>query len=416
MIGEILLYIAIFFGLYTSIYFLFTLFESGNKVYYGESENYPVVTICIPCFNEEKTVQKTLASLIRLDYHKDNLEIIVVDDGSSDKTYKRAMQFAKRHPQHDIKIFQKENGGKHTALNLAIEKSRGEFFGALDADSFVDKLALRRIMKFFEDETVTAVTPSMKIYKPKGFLQRIQSIEYLIGIFLRKVFAELGSINVTPGPFSIYRKSFFEKHGTYVSAHNTEDIEMALRIQRHHGVIENSSNAFVYTVGPSNFTTLYKQRIRWYYGFLKNIFDYKDLFGRRHGNLGMFILPSSLFSVFLLISIVFYQLILLSDRWFQQYLSFRAIGWDFSQVQWFNFDLFFMNTNATIILGLFSLLFAIGILYIAKEISEERSPILLSYIFFVAGYWILYAYWWIASIIRVIRGKKVSWGHKSENE
>jgi cellulose synthase/poly-beta-1,6-N-acetylglucosamine synthase-like glycosyltransferase len=270
-------------------------------------------------------------------------------------------------------------------------------------------------MRFFEDKEVTAVTPSMKIYKPKGVLQRIQSIEYLIGIFLRKAFAELGSINVTPGPFSIYRMTFFKKHGKYVPAHNTEDIEMALRIQRHHGIIENSSDAFVYTVGPKTFKTLYKQRIRWYYGFLKNIADYKDLFGRKHGNLGMIVLPSSLFSILLLIAILSYQLINLVNAWFQKYLNFKAVNWNLTELQWFNFEPFFINTDATIILGLLSFLLAISIVYIAKEISDERGPLLISYIFFLIGYWILYAFWWLAAIIRVIRGKEVSWGHKSED-
>lgn len=411
--GELLIYIATFFGLYTTIYFLLTVFETPDRIKYGESTWYPVVSVCIPCFNEENTVEKTLRSLTHLDYKRDKLEIIVVDDGSTDKTFTIAKQFADAHRNFDIKVLYKKNGGKHTALNLAIEKSRGEFFGALDADSFVDRYALRRIVRFFEDKAVSAVTPSMKIYKPSGFLQRIQAIEYLIGIFLRKAFAELGSINVTPGPFSMYRKSMFDKLGTYHSAHNTEDIEMALRIQRHHGIIENASDAFVYTIGPKKFKMLYNQRVRWYYGFLRNIFDYKDLFSKRHGNLGLFILPSSLFSVLLLISLLTYQLILLINNWIQRYLNLKAVNFNLGEMQWFNFELFFINTDATVILGIFTFLLAISIIYIAKEISDERNPLVLSYVFFLAGYWLLYAFWWIVAISKVIRNKEVTWGHKS---
>lgn len=414
--GEILIYITTFFGLFTAIYFLYTIIEVRKNLRKGEINTYPPVTICVPCYNEQNTIVKTLRSLSHLDYDKKQLEIFVVDDGSKDQTYKRAVDFAKKHPRINIKIHKKENGGKYTALNYALKHCKGEFFGALDADSFVHPKAMRRILKFFENKPeVQAVTPSMKVYNPKGFLQRIQAIEYLIGIFLRKVFAEIGSIHVTPGPLSMYRVSFFKKHGIYHEAHHTEDIEMALRIQRNGGVIENAIDAYVYTVAPNNFKVLYTQRLRWYYGFIKNVMDYKDLFGRRHGNLGLFILPASFISVFLVIIFFFYFLYQQIDLWITRYLNLLAIHFDFAKLNWFKWDWFFINTSTGAVLGIIALITGILMIIVAKKMAKEKKPIALSYILFMATYWILFAFWWLISIITALTKKnRKSWGHKTD--
>ena len=86
-------------------------------------------------------------------------------------------------------MLKKKNGGKFTALNLAIQRTKATYIGALDADSIVDPRALKRMLPYFEEKRVVAVTPSMKIHEPSNWLQKVQFIEYLLGIFLRKVFS-----------------------------------------------------------------------------------------------------------------------------------------------------------------------------------------------------------------------------------
>ena len=412
--GEGLIYCITFFGLYTSIYFLMTIFEKRNVLRKGSAKIHPKVTICVPCYNEENTVVKTLKSLIRLDYEKNKLEIIVVDDGSTDSTYAKANKFAKLHLEADIKVYKKKNGGKYTALNFAIKIANGEFFGGLDADSFVDKNALKKIIKFFEDKNVTAVTPSMLVANPTGLLQRIQYIEYLMGVFLRKVFAEMGSIHVTPGPFSIYRMSFFKKYGGFKKAHHTEDQELAMRAQRYDKIIENAVDAYVYTIAPKDFKTLYKQRIRWYRGFIKNVIDYRDLFSAKHGNLGVFILPSSFISVMFVIFFMVYFIVDNLGKLMDQYLALRSINFDLWQVlQNMKVDMFFFNTSGIGVLGGISLISAILVIYVSKRLAKEKKPITISYILFVSFYWILFGFWWFVSILSAIFTKKTTWGHKS---
>ena len=138
---------------------------------------------------------------------------------------------------------------------------------------------MREIVPYFDDQKVTAVTPSVQIYNPDNIIRKIQATEYMIGEFTRKVFSRLNGLYVTPGPFSIYRHKIFKEVGGFAHAYNTEDMEMALRLQSRRMKIENSHTAFVYTVSPATPKALYKQRVRWVSGFLKNaFFDYRFMF------------------------------------------------------------------------------------------------------------------------------------------
>ncbi len=412
-IGDILIYIVAFVSIYTTAYFFLTLLEHRRDIKKEPKlKKYPSVTIIIPAYNEEMTLAKTTDSVLNLDYPKDKLKIIIVDDGSTDKTPKIGREYAKK---PNVTFLTKENGGKHTALNLALKHCKTKYVGSLDADSFVDSQALKRIMTYFEDdEKIMAVTPSMKIHNPKTILQHIQRTEFLIGILLRKVFSFLESIHVTPGPFTIYKKEFFEKHGYYRKAHQTEDIEIALRIQSKDFRIENCVDAFVYTHGPQKFMPLKKQRIRWYTGFLSNVIDYKELFNRRHGTLGLFVLPMSFISVGLVITLGLYSIYKLIESTYKTIHNYIAINFDLLNMQWFQFEVFYISTKPVAILSILGILLSITLLLITKKLSTEQKSVIKSYAYFFLFYWILFGYWWALSVISKLRKKKVKWSHKSE--
>jgi biofilm PGA synthesis N-glycosyltransferase PgaC len=148
------------------------------------------------------------------------------------------------------------------------------------------------MIPYFNESMVMAVTPAMKVHHAGNILQKIQSAEYNIGILLKSIMHKLEAIHVTPGPFSLFKKEIFEKIGYFKHAHNTEDMEIAFRLQEHRYRIANCPNAFVYTITPNTFKKLYKQRTRWTYGFLKNVQDYRHmLFNSKYGNMGMLTLP-----------------------------------------------------------------------------------------------------------------------------
>src|SRR3989338_8265765 len=164
--SNIIFYILIFFSVYVQVFFLVTFLENRKKIITRNGETklarYPTVTIVVPCWNEERTVYKTIRSLLDLNYPKDKVKIFLVDDGSTDGTWNIIRKFEK-YP--NIKIFKKENGGKYTALNIGLEHLETEFFGGLDADSFADPEALVRIMSYFEkDASIMAVAPSVTVY------------------------------------------------------------------------------------------------------------------------------------------------------------------------------------------------------------------------------------------------------------
>lgn len=410
--GDVLVYVVSFLGLYTAVYFLTELIEQRHTLKKKSiSSDHPTVTVIVPVFNEEDTLAGTLDSLLSLDYPKDKLTIVVVDDGSVDDTAKIGRKYARK---HGITFYSKKNGGKYTALNYALKRCTTEYVGALDADSFVHSKALRRIMAYFDDPSVMAVTPSMKIYNPKNFLQHVQRIEYLIGVFLRKVFAFMHSIHVTPGPFTIYKKSFFDKYGPYKKAYHTEDIEIALRIQSHHYHIENCLDGYVYTCGPGTFKTLYKQRLRWYKGFMENVHDYSHLFSKKYGDLGLFVLPISFLSVALVIVAAFYFLYMTGSNVLDLFFNLKAVGFDIFNLDWFNWDPFLISLRAPALLSFLGLGMGILVLLAAKIVGGEKQSIIYSYVLYIFVYWILFSFWWLVAIYYKLFGKKTEWGHKSE--
>ena len=294
--GALGLYVCLFIALYFEVFLMISFFEKRpSKKDASLPERYPVVSMLVPCFNEEKTLAGTIDSLLAMHYPKDKLEIVVIDDGSRDNTATIAREYAQKYPAQ-ISFLQKENGGKYTALNLGIENSRGEIIGCLDADSFAAQDALMEAVKMFgSDAGAMAITPAMQVYQPRKMLELMQSVEYTFGIFYKKMFDNLSAINVLPGPFSMYKREVFEKIGMFKHAHNTEDMEIAFRMHANGLRIVNAHTAYVYTTVPKTVRSLLKQRVRWSQGFLQNARDYKFMFFRRkYGNFGMLVLPFAL--------------------------------------------------------------------------------------------------------------------------
>ncbi|MFC1728405.1 glycosyltransferase [Nanoarchaeota archaeon] len=389
-----------------------TLYENRHNIKNPKPTKFPRIAILVPAFNEEGRIKRTINSLLKLDYPKDKLKIIMIDDGSTDNTLKEMRSYNDKR----ISVFTKKNGGKGSALNFGLKKTNAEFVASLDADSFVMKDTLKKMIGYFERPKVMAVTPSLKVWKPKNILQKIQHIEYLMGVFLRKIFSFLGSIHVTPGPFTVYRKKFFDKHGGYDEDNITEDIEIALRIQSNHYEIENSVDAFSYTPGVPGFRALFKQRIRWYKGFIDNILNYRHLFSKKYGNLGLFVLPASYLSIVLLIILVIYGTTKLLINGASTLSNWYSIRFDLFQL-FEKPELFFMGSDNIFLMSLLSIAIAIVVLYVTKLISNEQTKIKTYYVYHLFLYGPLFTIWWLTSFFYKLRGIKVKWaGEEWEKE
>ncbi|MBI5398553.1 glycosyltransferase family 2 protein [Candidatus Woesearchaeota archaeon] len=412
-VGEVLLYSVSYFGLFTSVFFLWTMLANCRQWKNPTPPKVlPKVSVIVPACNEERTLAKTVDSLLGLDYPKEKFEIIIVDDGSVDNTLKVARKFEKR----GVIVLTKPNGGKGTALNLGLKRATGEFVGCLDADSVVDADALKKMLGYFANKEVMAVTPSLKCTKPRTVWQRIQVIEFLLGVYLRKVFAFLGAIHVTPGPFTIFRKSFFDKYGGYDISTVTEDIEISLRMQANHYVIENAADANVYAIPKPTFKTLYHQRIRWYRGFLDNVHKYRVLFSKKYGNLGLFILPSAFISVFFAIAVVAYTLFRLVDINVQRFINLYSVNFDVRKLIYLRTDPFYIDASSLMFIGIVALFLSIVIIYLAKIISNEQEHIKWYYLLFILLYLPLFAFWWVVAIFYKTRKGNVVWTGRKRDE
>lgn len=408
-IQDTIFYILTFLSVYVQIFFLVTFFEKRKHLILRTGpihlKKYPGVTIIVPCYNEEKTIYNTVRSLLALDYPKDKLKIIVVDDGSTDNTWGAIQRFAKN---PSVEVFQKENGGKHVAVNFALERTTTPFVGGLDADSFVDPQALKRIMTYFEDAETMAVAPSIIVHEPQNILQKAQKAEYDMSVFTKKMLAFMGAIHVTPGPFSIFRKKVFDDLGPYRKAHNTEDQEIALRMQEHGYKIEHCPDAYVYTVSPNTVPKLYRQRKRWIYGFIKNAVDYRRLFFRKkYGNIAFFTLPSgfiSVVSVIFIFSVLLYNIgHFISDK----IIQYKTIGFVFQSS--FRFDWFFFDARAVIFISIMLYGMVITSLILGRRMIEGETKFSADMFYFMIIYSVIAPFWLIKALWNAIWSKESSW-------
>ncbi|MBY0376542.1 glycosyltransferase family 2 protein, partial [Patescibacteria group bacterium] len=368
-------YILMFFVVYAQVFLLITFLENRKKITINDKEiklkDYPKVTVIVPCFNEEQNINVSIESLFALNYPQDKIDIFLIDDGSTDKTWSYIQKF-EHHP--NIKVFKKENGGKYTALNLGLDHAQSDFVGCLDADSVVDREALLRIMSYFElDPNVMAVVPSLVVDSPKGFLQNAQRVEYTMGIYLKKLFGFMGAIDVTPGPFTIFKKKVFIDLGQYRHAHNTEDMEIAYRMQVNNYKIDHCHDAYVFTKTPFTIKKLFIQRLRWQYGFINNTIDYKRfLFKKEHGNFSFFTLPLKVLSVLTLGFVFCRGLYTFGHFVADKVLEYQTIGFHGSVFPK-NFDLFFFNTGITFFLTICVYSLVVFSIMMGKKMTKKTK-------------------------------------------
>ncbi len=248
-------------------------------------------------------------------------EIIIVDDGSTDKTYEIAKKIK------GIKVFRKKNGGKANALNFGLKHARGEIVVCVDADSYPEKNALLKTIPFFE-KNVAAVATSVLIKNPKNILEKLQEMEYIMIAWSRKILEYLDAIYVTPGPMSFYKRKVLLKIGGFDEKNLTEDIEIAWRLMKHKYKIKMALDAKVRTRPQKNLKKWWHQRLRWNIGGLQTFLKYFNLFlNKEFKNIGMFLLPmSSISYVLTFVGLIF--LIYIFFNWIQYVIGSYIFGFN----------------------------------------------------------------------------------------
>ncbi|HXG73310.1 MAG TPA: glycosyltransferase [Candidatus Nitrosotenuis sp.] len=236
-----------------------------------EPAEYPRITVIVPAYNEEKVIRTTIESLLATDYP--DKEIIVVDDGSTDKTLEIAKQYSDR-----IKVIHKENGGKASALNQGLLYATGDIVTIVDADTIIGHSSLKHIAKGMMDENVVAVAGNIKIRNKVNWLTWCQALEYLSGIqIMRRGLDYFGAITIVPGALGAFRKKKLEEAGTYHKETLVEDFDATMKVLRSGMIVNGSNAATAYTQAPQTLRDYYKQRKRWYRGNLQVLKRHSDI-------------------------------------------------------------------------------------------------------------------------------------------
>jgi len=334
----------------------------------------PLVSIIVPAWNEEVGIIRTIDSLFRNTY--DNIEIIVVNDGSTDNTDKVVAEYIAKQRKfgnkaiNQLRYFVKEKGGKGSALNFGINQANGEIVVTMDADSIFDQTAISNLVNYFEDSQIHAVVGNVRVAENNTLVGLIQKLEYYFGFYFKRAHAVMGAEYVFGGACTAFRKkNTFDEHGLFDTVNKTEDIEMSMRLRMHGIKCTYAENVICYTEGATTLSGLINQRLRWKKGRLDTFIKYRSLFFSRHRKhnkfLTWFVLPYSLIGEVQL----FFEPIAISLLIAYSYIAGDYFSLMFGSL--FMFTIYyinaFFNTNIRIIDRVFlipSFFFTWGLFYI----------------------------------------------------
>lgn len=239
----------------------------------------PTISILVPAYNEARAISRCLESLYELDYPTKKLEVIVINDGSTDNTREIVTDFIKqRRDRFKFRLLNRPNQGKAHALNYALKQSsKGSLIMCLDADSYLDKKAIRNAAQYFRNRQVVALSANVNVIEDGTVLALAQRIEYLMGYHMKKGQQMLGIDYIIGGMGSMFRYSLFKHVGFYDTNTMTEDIDLTFKIlarKRRQQQIIYGTDVIAYTEAVHSLASLRQQRFRWKYGriqtFAKN--------------------------------------------------------------------------------------------------------------------------------------------------
>jgi len=407
--ARFLLYPFLFLSLYFQVFMLFNFLDNRKRMKDEEDfefDYFPTVTFLLPGWNEAKTVGITIKSIQDLDYPKDKIKIIFIDNNSTDNTKSIVEDFVRK--DNRIIYLMETKQGKHHAMNKGLTMVKSDLVACLDVDSTLHVDAMKIAAQYFKDNSIKALASCMQLRDIKTIWQRAQAIEYMLSVFWRKAYSSIDAIQVMPGPFSVFRKSVFDELGNYKAAHNAEDFEMTLRMHKNGYKIANAHKAYVYTVGPATLSSLIKQRVRWIRGFLENSFDYKDMFfNKKYGHFGMFTLPVAIIFVFYVLYAFSYTFLSLISLWISRIESYISYG--SLHMPKFSFDLFYVNTDVFLFLSMFTLTMLAFVLMVSRSITQDKNPIIKNFIIYFFLYSFVAPIFVFISVYKFLLKKENKW-------
>ena len=249
----------------------------------------PLVSVLIPCFNEEKVIVSSTSRILKSDWT--NIEVLVLDDGSTDNTSGVVRAAFKDEPR--VRLLSFENGGKAAALNRGLKQAKGSIIVALDADTLFAKDTIGLLARWFENPRIGAVAGNALVGNRLNIVTRWQALEYVTAQNLeRRALDALGAVTVVPGAVGAWRREALEALGGYPGDTLAEDQDLTIAVQRSGWLVDFDPDARAYTEAPDTIGGLLKQRFRWSFGTLQCLWKHRPaLFDPKHPVLGFFALP-----------------------------------------------------------------------------------------------------------------------------
>ena len=357
------------------------------------------VSVIIPAYNEEKVIATTVSLILSSNYR--DLDVIVVDDGSHDRTAEIVK--SKFGDRANVTLISVENGGKAKALNIGLARAKGEVVVALDADTEFDRDTVARLVRWFVDPKVGAVAGNAKVGNRVNMITRWQALEYIVAQNLeRRALAALGTLTVIPGAVGAWRRTALEEHGGFPSDTLAEDQDLTIGLQRAGYTVRFDGTAIAWTEAPTSMRGLAKQRFLWAYGTLQCLWKYRDMtFNPRYGALGMVALPQVWLFQILLTALAPIADLLLVWQLISQWIAYSQHGAEFS-----NDNLVTVGIYYCVFMGVDLLAAIYGFLLERRENWSLLWWLMLQRF----GYRQLMYYVVVRSITTALRGAFVSWG------
>jgi len=237
----------------------------------------PKVTVIIPAYNEEKVIEASVRRILESDWHE--LEVIVADDGSKDRTSEIVASCFGDEPR--VRLMTLENGGKAAALNRALALASGEIVVALDADTQFETTCVSRLVRWFADPKIGAVAGNAKVGNRVNLVTRWQAVEYVTAQNVeRRALTRFDAIMVVPGAVGAWRRSALDEVGGYPEDTLAEDQDLTIAIQRNGWKIAYDEQAVAWTEAPESFRALSRQRFRWSFGTLQCLCKHRGIIAR----------------------------------------------------------------------------------------------------------------------------------------
>ena len=269
---------------YLTRHYIFTLTVLKNHQKHekattvGNAAYQPTVSILIPALNEEKVIGRILQRMTELTYPKDKMEIIVIDDGSTDDTGKIAEQCSKAHSY--IKVIhrsEKEGGrGKASTLNAGLKHAKGEIILCFDADYYPQRDILEKLTKEFADPKVGAVQGRVTVLnEPQNIVTRLVTLERIGGYRVdQQARDSLGLITQLGGTVAGLRRDLLESLGRWDESILAEDTDITFRVYLAGYKIRYVSEAECYEEAVDSWRAYWKQRYRWAKGHMQCAFKH----------------------------------------------------------------------------------------------------------------------------------------------